>query len=98
MHVDHHSIPPGEVNYRANIWAIMELGVTHILAATACGSLKEDITPCMFVILNSFIDRTSGRLKSFYSKDGFPGVCHIPMEPACCPCTRQLVVEECPGL
>ena len=97
-HGDHHSIPPGEVNYRANIWALMELGVTHILAATACGSLKEDITPGMFVILNSFIDRTSGRLQSFYSKDGFPGVCHIPMEPAFCPCTRQLVLEECPGL
>jgi len=97
-HGDHHSIPPGEVNYRANIWAMKELGVTHILAATACGSLKEEIQPGMFVILSSFIDRTSGRAQSFYSKDGLPGVCHIPMEPAFCTRTRQLVVEECKTL
>lgn len=97
-HGDHHSIPPGEVNYRANIWALKELGVTHILAATACGSLKEEIKPGMFVILNSFIDRTNGRAQSFYSKDGLPGVCHIPMEPAFCTRTRQLVVEECKAL
>ena len=97
-HGDHHSIPPGEVNYRANIWALKQLGVTHILAATACGSLKEEIRPGMFVILDSFIDRTSGRAQSFYTKDGFPGVCHIPMEPAFCTRTRQMVVEECKAL
>jgi len=97
-HGVHHSIPPGEVNYRANIWALKQLGVTHILAATACGSLKEEIKPGMFVILNSFIDRTNGRAQSFYSNDGFPGVCHIPMEPAFCPLTRQVVVEECRAL
>ena len=52
----------------------------------------------MFGILNSFIDRTTERAQSFYSKDGFPGVCHIPMEPAFCNCTRQLVVDECKAL
>merc|ERR1719193_1731924 len=97
-HGVHHSIPPGEVNYRANIWALKQLGVTHILAATACGSLREEIKPGMFVILDSFIDRTSGRSQSFYSADGFPGVCHIPMEPAFCPLTRQVVLEECRAL
>ena len=97
-HGTSHSIPPGEVNYRANIWALKELGVTHILAATACGSLKEDIPPGLFVILSSFIDRTNGRAQSFYSLDGLPGVCHIPMEPAFCPHTRKLVIEECKAL
>jgi len=97
-HGTHHSIPPGEVNYRANIWALKQLGVSHILAATACGSLKEEIRPGMFVILDSFIDRTSGRAQSFYSQDGFPGVSHIPMEPSFCPRTRELVLEECRGL
>jgi len=97
-HGDHHSIPPGEVNYRANIWALKQLGVTHILAATACGSLREEIKPGMFVILDSFIDRTSGRAQSFYSSDGLSGVCHIPMEPAFCIQTRQMVVEECKAL
>lgn len=97
-HGDKHTIAPGEVNYRANIWALKELGVTHILAATACGSLKEEIAPGTFVVLDSFIDRTSGRVQSFYSKDGFPGVCHIPMEPAFCPKTREIVLQVCQEL
>ena len=80
---------------RANIWALKQLGVTHVVAATACGSLKEEISPGMFVILDSFVDRTQGRAQSFHGNDGLPGVCHIPMEPAFCPHTRQVVIEEC---
>lgn len=89
-----HSITPGEVNYRANIWALKTLGVTQILAATACGSLREEIPPGLLVLLDSFIDRTQGRAQSFYSKDGLPGVCHIPMEPAFCPRLRCVLSEE----
>ena len=48
---------PTIVNYRANIRAMQKLGVTHILAATACGSLKEEKKPGDLVILDSFIDR-----------------------------------------
>ena len=81
--------------HRANIWALKQLGVTHVVAATACGSLKEEISPGMFVILDSFVDRTQGRAQSFHGNDGLPGVCHIPMEPAFCPHTRQVVIEEC---
>src|SRR3989338_835137 len=44
-HGANHTIRPTEVNYRANIWAMKELGVTHIIAATACGSLREQIKP-----------------------------------------------------
>lgn len=93
-HGTSHSVPPGEVNYRANIWALRELGVTHVLATTACGSLREAITPGLFLLPSSFIDRTTGRPQSFYSSDGLPGVCHIPMEPAFCPLLRALVAEE----
>jgi len=89
-----HSVPPGEVNYRANIWALRELGVTHVLATTACGSLRESITPGLFLLPSSFIDRTTGRQQSFYSNDGLAGVCHIPMEPAFCPLLRALVAKE----
>ena len=52
----------------------------------------------MFVILDSFIDRTNGRSQSFYGKEGLEGVCHIPMEPAFCPETRQVVIAECQKL
>lgn len=93
-----HTKAPGEVPYRANIWALKEAGVTHVLAATACGSLQEEISPGMFVLLDSFIDRTTGRAQSFHSSDGLPGVCHIPMEPAFCPVLRDLVSQELDSL
>ncbi len=79
-HGRHHNIKPSDVNYRANIWAMKRLRVTHILATTACGSLKEEIKPGDFVILDQFIDRTTKREQTFYEGR----VCHIPMaEPFC---------------
>ena len=51
----------------------------------------------MFVILDSFIDRTNGRNQSFYGKDGLPGVCHIPMEPAFCPETHKVIETSSKG-
>lgn len=79
-HGRNHSLTPSKVNYRANIWAMKELGVTHILAPTACGSLKEDIRPGDFVLPDQFIDRTTGREQTFYEGR----VCHLPLaEPFC---------------
>ncbi len=77
-----HSIHPGKVNYRANIMALKEQGCTHIIASSACGSLKEGIKPGDFVVVDQFIDRTYGRQSTFYDEDN---VAHIPMaEPFCC--------------
>lgn len=79
-HGKNHTIAPSKVNYRANIWAMKELGATHILAPTACGSLKEDIRPGDFVLPDQFIDRTTGREQTFYEGR----VCHLPLgEPFC---------------
>ncbi|MBU0628405.1 MAG: S-methyl-5'-thioadenosine phosphorylase [Nanoarchaeota archaeon] len=76
-----HNIHPGKVNYRANIWALKEQGVTHIIASSACGSLREEIKPGDFVVIDQFIDRTHGRQSTFYDEDN---VAHIPMaEPFC---------------
>lgn len=90
-----HGLMPGNINYRANIWALKEEGCTHILASTATGSLQEHLDKGDVVILDSFIDRTTGRKQTFY--DGEPnhptGVCHIPSEPAYCPRTRQVVID-----
>ncbi|MCZ6672874.1 MAG: S-methyl-5'-thioadenosine phosphorylase [Verrucomicrobia bacterium] len=63
-----HTIPPSQVNFRANIWAFKELGCTHILVTTAVGSLQEAIKPGDFVILDQFIDFSRHRINTFYDK------------------------------
>ena len=87
-HGDHHRIYPSNVNYRANIHAMKELGVTHIIAPTACGSLKEDKKPGELVLLDQFIDRTTKRHQTFY--EGHE-VMHIPMAEPFCESLRQLL-------
>ena len=69
-----HRIPPSDLNYRANIDALKRLGCTEILSLSACGSLKEDLPPGTFVVVDQFIDRTFARKKSFFG----PGlVAHV---------------------
>ena len=67
-HGREHTIPPTQVNYRANIHALKEQGCTHILATTACGSLKEEIGRGDFVILDQFIDFTRHRKITFHEE------------------------------
>jgi 5'-methylthioadenosine phosphorylase len=61
-----HVIPPSELNFRANIDAMKRLGVTEIVSLSACGSLREDLPPGVFVIADQFVDRTINREKSFF--------------------------------
>lgn len=76
-----HHIPPSELNFRANIDALKRANVTEILSLSAVGSLREDIPPGTFVIVDQFIDRTFAREKSFF---GTGLVAHISMaEPVC---------------
>jgi len=76
-----HRIPPTEVNFRANIDALKRAGVTDILALSAVGSLREDLAPGTFVVIDQFIDRTFARVKSFFSS-GLVG--HVSMaDPVC---------------
>lgn len=65
-HGRNHQLSPSQVNYRANIHALKSQGVTHILATTACGSLREKIGRGDFVILDQFIDLTRHRKSTFY--------------------------------
>jgi 5'-methylthioadenosine phosphorylase len=74
-----HSIPPTHVNNRANIWAIKNLGCTHILATTACGSLKEEIRRGDLVILDQFIDFTRHREVTFHNEFENGELNHTPM-------------------
>ena len=63
-----HRIPPSQINYRANIDALKRAGVTDILSFSAVGSLREDLPPGAFVIVDQFIDRTFAREKSFFGE------------------------------
>jgi len=76
-----HRIPPSEINYRANIDALKRVGVSEIISVSAVGSLKEELKPGMFVIVDQFIDRTFAREKSFFTS-GL--VAHVSMaNPVC---------------
>ena len=76
-----HRIAPGEVNYRANIHALKSLGVTDLISVSAVGSLREDLNPGTFVVVDQFVDRTFARVKSFFGK-GL--VAHVSMaHPVC---------------
>jgi 5'-methylthioadenosine phosphorylase len=90
-----HTLMPTNVPYQANICALKDVGCTHILAATACGSLREEIRPGDFVLIDQFIDRTTKRRSTFYEKDQ---VCHIPMAEPFCPNLRRLLFEQAKNL
>ena len=87
-----HVIPPTQVPFRANIWALKEIGCTHILATTACGSLQAEIRPGDFVFLDQFIDFTKQRNMTFFEsfKDK---IAHTPMAEPFCPQLRGWLIE-----
>lgn len=74
-----HSIPPSQVNNRANILALKEVGCTHIIASTACGSLREEIRRGDVVIPDQFIDFTRHRAITFYETFEEGNLVHAPM-------------------
>ena len=76
-----HRIPPSEINFRANIDAMKRAGVTDLVSVSAVGSLRENMPPGTFVIVDQFIDRTFAREKSFF---GSGLVAHVSMaHPVC---------------
>jgi 5'-methylthioadenosine phosphorylase len=76
-----HVLPPSEINFRANIDALKRCGVTDIVSLSAVGSLREDLRPGDFVVVDQFIDRTFARERSFFGKGC---VAHVSMaHPVC---------------
>jgi len=65
-HGRHHTIPAHKINYRANIWAMKSLGVQQVISPCAVGSLKKEIEPGSFLIIDQYIDRTNNRSDTFY--------------------------------
>jgi len=92
-----HSLPPHKINYKANIWALKNLGVERIMATSAVGSLKMNLSPGDLVLLDQFIDFTKRRDYTFY--DGSDGkVIHIDFTEPYCPELRNIIINEAKNL
>jgi len=84
-----HRVPPSEINFRANIDALKRAGCASLISVSAVGSLKEDLSPGTFVLVDQFIDRTFARTKSFF---GTGMVGHVSMaHPVCGRCGEHLM-------
>ncbi|MEW5897149.1 MAG: S-methyl-5'-thioadenosine phosphorylase [Nanoarchaeota archaeon] len=97
-HGKEHTIPPSQVNYRANIWALKEVGCTHLLATTACGSLKREIGRGDLVILDQFIDFTRHREITFHQQFAPGKMVHTPMARPFSAKLREKLIQSCQEL
>lgn len=89
-HGRRHDIPPHKINYRANVWAFKSLGVKAVISPCAAGSLQVHVKPGDFVLCDQFVDRTHGRIDTFY--DG-PIVSHINSAETYDPTLRKIAAE-----
>jgi 5'-methylthioadenosine phosphorylase len=89
-HGRRHTIPPHRINYRANVWAMRSLGVKAVISPCAAGSLQVNVKPGDFVVCDQLVDRTRGRIDTFY--DG-PIVTHLSSAEMYDPVLRQLAID-----
>jgi len=85
-----HTLPPAQINYRANLWALKQLSVTRVIAPSAAGSLQAHVKPGDFVVCDQFVDRTRGRADTYYTG---PRVAHASAADPYCPQLRELALE-----
>ena len=93
-HGREHTIPPSQVNNRANILALKQAGCTHILSTTACGSLREDIARGDIIIPDQFIDFTRHRALTFYESFEPGEMKHTPMADPFSEAMREILILE----
>jgi len=86
-----HTLPPTAVPYRANIYALKSVGVTHILASGATGSLREEIRPRDLVVVDQVIDKTTRRASTFFDEPGIAA--HVEFSEPFCPTMRKAMLE-----
>jgi 5'-methylthioadenosine phosphorylase len=89
-HGRQHELPPHRIPYRANVWAMRELGVRRLIGPCASGALRRELALGEFVVCDQFVDRTWGRDDTFY--DG-PETTHVSAADPYCPELRRLLVE-----
>ena len=103
-HGDDHTIPPHEINYRANIWALHALGVKNVMAIAAVGGIRSDLQPGVLVVPDQIIDYTHGRAATFFTGADL-GLRHIdftqpycqPLRAACLSAAQQAGVTATDG-
>src|SRR5947207_15738398 len=91
-----HRILPGELNHRANVWALKKLGVAWIISVSAVGSLQARYQPCDIVLPNQFVDRTKKSLEHTFFGGGI--VAHIAFADPICEELRQSLLQTCRAL
>jgi len=91
-HARGHSLMPSEINFRANIYGLKKLGVERIISVTAVGSLREDLRPLDMVLPYQFLDRTVGRVSTFF---GGGIVAHISFADPVCPAMVEVLAQAC---
>lgn len=89
-HGKRHTLPPHKINFKANIWALHELGVERILATNAVGGINPDFKPGDFIVVHDFADFTKARPTTFYEG---PPVTHIDLTNPYCPELREILIE-----
>jgi len=85
-----HRFPPHRIPYRANLWALRSLGVRQVLAPCAVGALQRSLGPGTFVVPDQLVDRTSGRVQTFFDE----GAAHVPFADPYCPDGRAAVLRQ----
>lgn len=83
-----HRFPPHRIPYRANLWALRSLGVRQVLAPCAVGGLRPELGPGTFVLPDQLVDRTSGRVQTYYDE----GAVHVSFADPYCPTGRSTVL------
>ena len=86
-----HRILPSELNHRANIWAMKQLGVSWIISASAVGSLQQEYSPCDIVLIDQFVDNTKQSAAHTFLGEGIVG--HIPFAEPICEKLRQILLD-----
>jgi 5'-methylthioadenosine phosphorylase len=84
-----HELPPHQIPYRANLWALRSVGVRQVLAPCAVGGLQTDLGPGTLVVPDQLVDRTSGRVQTFHDT----GAVHVPFADPYCPTGRAAAVS-----
>ncbi|MFJ6212578.1 S-methyl-5'-thioadenosine phosphorylase [Streptomyces sp. NPDC092296] len=97
-----HHLPPHRINYRANLWALRSLGARQVLGPCAVGGLRPEYGPGTLVVPDQLVDRTSGRVQTFYDgvplADGrVPAVVHVSLADPYCPVGRQVALTAARG-
>jgi len=96
-HGDDHTMPPHKINYRANIWVLHSIGVTHVIAVASVGSISPNIPPKKIIIPNQIIDYTYSRAHTFFEEE-LKQVTHINFTHPYCNELRQILLQAAKGI